>query len=76
MFSIESNNNIFIDVKEDIIIILYIDNILIIDYSKIAIQRVKNKLNIKFHILDLRLYIYYLSITIKRDYYSNIIYLR
>ena len=55
---------------------LYINNILIINYNKIAIQRVKNKLNIKFYILDLRLYIYYLSITIKWDSYSNIIYLR
>ena len=55
---------------------LYIDNILIIDYNKTAIQRVKNKLNIKFYILDLRLYIYYLSITIKRNHRSNIIRLR
>ena len=76
LFFIESNNNIFINVKEDIIITLYINNILIIDYNKIAIQRVKNRLNIKFYILDLRLYIYYLNITIKRNRRSNIIRLR
>ena len=76
LFSIKLNNNIFINVKEDIIITLYINNILIIDRSKIAIQRIKNKLNIKFYILDLELYIYYLDITVKRDYRSNIIYLR
>ena len=73
LFSIESNNSVFIDVKEDIIMTLYIDNVLIIDRSKIAIQRVKNRLNIKFHILDLKLYIYYLSITVKRDRRSDII---
>ena len=76
LFFIESNNNIFIDVKEDIIITLYINNILIIDRSKIVIQRVKNKLNTKFYILNLRLYIYYLDITIKRDCYNNIIRLK
>ena len=35
--SIESNNSVFIDLKESIIIALYIDNILIINFDKIRI---------------------------------------
>ena len=76
MFLIESNNSIFIDAKEDIIVILYINNIFITSRSKIAIQRVKNKFNSKFYISNLRLYIYYLDIIVKRDRRSNIIHLR
>ena len=34
---IEFDNSIFMDIKEDIIIILYINDLLIIDYNKVVI---------------------------------------
>ena len=37
LFSIELNNSVFINIKEDIIVTLYINNILIISYNKIVI---------------------------------------
>ena len=37
MVSIEFDNNVFMNVKEDIIVILYIDDLLIIDRNKIII---------------------------------------
>ena len=73
LLSIKSNNSIFIDSKKSTIIALYIDNILIINLSKAEIQRIKKGLNAKFHISNLKLYIYYLSIIIKRDRYSDIL---
>ena len=66
----------FINFKKEIIITLYVDNILIINYNKIVIKRIKDVLNIKFHILDLRLYVFYLNIIVKRNYYNNIIRLK
>ena len=51
------------------------DNILIINYNKSIIRRIKDDLNAKFYIFNLRFYIYYLDIIIKRDYYIDIIYL-
>ena len=62
--------------KKKNIITLYIDNVLIINYNKIIIKRIKNVLNVKFHILDLRSYVFYLNIIVKRDYYNNIIRLK
>ena len=70
---IESNNNIFINFKKKIIITFYIDDILIINRNKVVIKRIKNVLNVKFHILNLRLYIFYLNIIVKRNYRNNII---
>ena len=64
---IESNESIFMNVKKSIIIVLYINNILIIDLSKIDIQRIKKALNDKFHMFDLGPYVYYLDIIVKRD---------
>ena len=49
------------------------NNILIINYNKFAIRRIKDDLNIKFYIFDLESYIYYLDITIKRDRRVDII---
>ena len=54
----------------------YVDNVLIIDYNKIVIKRIKNALNVKFHILNLKLYIFYLNIIVKKDHYNDIIRLR
>ena len=55
------------------IITLYIDDVLIINYNKIAIKRIKNVLNVKFHIFNLKSYIFYLNIIIKKDHHNNII---
>ena len=72
---IEFDNNFFIDIKENIIIALYIDNLLFIDYNKIIIQAIKAVLNVIFYISNLKLYVNYLDIIIKRNYYIDIIYL-
>ena len=63
------------NIKKDIIIILYINDLLIIDYNKIIIEITKIAFNVKFYISNFRLYAYYLDITIKRNCYINIIYL-
>ena len=55
---------------------LYVDNVLIINRNKIVIKRIKNVLNVKFYMLDLKLYVFYLSIIVKRNRYNNIIRLK
>ena len=55
------------NVKENIIIALYVNDILIIDLNKIDIQRIKKVLNDKFYMFDLRPYVYYLSMIVKRN---------
>ena len=55
------------NVKKNIIIILYVNDILIIDLSKIDIQRIKKALNDKFYMFDLRPCVYYLDMIVKRD---------
>ena len=45
----------------------YVDDVLIIDRNKVVIKRIKNVLNVKFHMLDLRLYVFYLNMIIKRN---------
>ena len=64
------------NLKKEIIITLYIDDILIINHNKIIIKRIKNVLNVKFHILDLRLCAFYLNMIIKKNHYNNIIRLK
>ena len=64
------------NVKKSIIIILYINDILIIDLSKIDIQRIKKALNNKFYMFDLRPCVYYLDIIVKRDRIVDILRLR
>ena len=49
------------------------NNILIINRNKSTIRRIKDNLNIKFYIFNLRSYIYYLDIIIKRNRYIDII---
>ena len=66
----------FINFKKEIIITFYIDNVLIINRNKVVIKRIKNVLNVKFHILNLRSYIFYLNIIVKRDHYNDIIRLK
>ena len=55
---------------------LYIDDVLIINRNKVIIKRIKDVLNVKFYILNLKSYVFYLNIIIKRDYYNNIIRLK
>ena len=55
------------NVKKNIIVVLYVNDILITDLSKIGIQRIKKTLNDKFHMFDLRPYVYYLDMIVKRD---------
>ena len=64
---IESNESVFMNVKKNIIVALYVNDILIIDLSKIDIQRIKKALNNKFYIFDLKPYIYYLDMIVKRN---------
>ena len=64
------------NVKKSIIIALYINDILIIDLSKIDIQRIKKALNDKFHMFDLEPCVYYLDMIVKRDRVVDILRLR
>ena len=64
---IESNESVFMNVKKNITIVLYMNDILIIDLSKIDIQRIKKTLNNKFYMFDLEPYVYYLNMIVKRD---------
>ena len=73
---IESNDNVFMNFKKEIIITLYVDNVLIINRNKIVIKQIKDALNVKFHMLNLRLCVFYLGIIIKRNRYNNIIRLK
>ena len=66
----------FINLKKRIIMTLYVDNVLIINRNKVVIKRIKDALNVKFHILNLKLYAFYLSIIIKKNHHNNIIRLR
>ena len=64
------------NLKKKIIITLYVDNVLIINRNKVVIKRIKNALNVKFHILNLKLYVFYLNIIVKRNRYNDIICLK
>ena len=58
LYFIKFDKNVFINLKINIIITFYINDIFIIDFNKINIKRIKNDFNIKFHISNLKLYIY------------------
>ena len=73
---IESNESVFMNVKKGITVALYINDVLIINLSKIDIQRIKKALNDKFHMFDLRPCVYYLDIIVKRDRVVDILRLR
>ena len=64
------------NLKKEIIITFYVDNVLIINRNKAVIKRIKNALNVKFYISDLKLCAFYLSMIVKRNYYNDIIRLR
>ena len=62
--------------KKKTIITFYVNDILIIDHNKIINKRIKNTLNVKFYIFDLKPYAFYLSIIVKKNRRNNIIRLR
>ena len=62
--------------KKKIIITLYVDDVLIINYNKVFIKRINNALNAKFYILNLRLCVFYFNIIVKRNRYNDIIRLK
>ena len=62
----ELNHSIFL--KNNIIITVYVDNLLLIDSSKSVIQCIKNKLNSVFNIMNLKSVTYYLSMWIEQNY--------
>ena len=64
------------NLKKKIIITFYIDNVLIIDRNKVVIKRIKNALNVKFHILNLKSCVFYLNMIVKRNRYNDIIRLK
>ena len=73
---IDVDFNIFIDFIIDIIVALYVNNVLIINSFKADIQRVKNALYTKFKMSDLDSYAYYLNIIISRDRFNRTLRLR
>ena len=73
---IESNDNMFMNFKKEIIITLYVDDVLIINRNKVIIKRIKNVLNIKFYMLNLKLCVFYLNMIVKKDHRNDIIRLR
>ena len=54
----------------------YVDNVLIINRNKVIIKRIKDALNVKFHISNLKLCVFYLNMIVKRNRYNNIIRLK
>ena len=50
--------------KKKIIITFYVNNVLIINRNKVIIKRIKDALNVKFHILNLKLYVFYYIIIV------------
>ena len=65
--------NLSIFINNIIIIIIYVNDILFINFDKINIQAIKNKLHKKFKMIDLNLYIYYFDITITKDRVNRIL---
>ena len=56
-----------------IIVVIYVNDILFMNFNKVDIQIIKNKLYEKFEIIDLNLYIYYLDITIAKNHINRIL---
>ena len=61
------NFNVFIYNKKKIIMIIYVDDIFIAKFNRFVINKFKSAFNVKFRIMNLKLYIYYLNIKIMRD---------
>ena len=61
------NFNVFIYNKKKIIMIIYVDDIFIAKFNRFVINKFKSAFNVKFRIMNLKSYIYYLNIKIMRD---------
>ena len=61
------------DLKKRIIVTLYVDDVLIINRNKAVIKRIKDALNAKFHMSNLRSYAFYLNMIVRRDRRNGII---
>ena len=68
--------NVFIDLIIDIIVAFYVNDVLIIDFFKADIQRIKNALYVKFKMSDLDSCAYYLDMIIFRDYVNRTFHLK
>ena len=65
--------NLSIFTNSIIIIAIYVNDILLANFDKAEIQRIKNKLYNKFEITNLGPYIYYLDIIVIRDHINRIL---
>ena len=61
--------------NDKIIIVIYVDDLLIIESSRDYIQQVKLVLHKRFDMTDMRFLCYYLSMSIERDRFNRILYL-
>ena len=61
--------------NDKVIIVIYVDDLLIIESSRSYIQQVKLALNKRFDMTDMRSLCYYLSMSIERDRLNRILYL-
>ena len=64
---INSDNSVFVSKNKKIYIVVYVNDLLIIDENMNYINEMKNKLNNRFKMHDLRSIQHYLSIEIVRD---------
>ena len=76
MVFININFNVFIDFIINIIVALYVNNVLVIDFFKTDIQYVKNVLYAKFKMSNLNLCAYYLNIIVSRDRLNRTLHLK
>ena len=61
--------------NDNVIIVIYVDDFLIIEFSRDYIQQIKLTLNKHFDMTNMRFLYYYLSISIERDRLNRILYL-
>ena len=64
---INFNNNVFVNKNKKIYIVVYVNDLLIVNKNINYINEIKNKLSDRFKMHDLKLTQYYLSIEIVRD---------
>ena len=60
--------------NDKVIIVIYVDNLLIIEFNRDYVQQVKLILNKRFDMTKMRFFCYYLSMSIERDRFNRILY--
>ena len=70
---IKLDESVFINDKEDTIVALHVDDVLITAPNKAGIQRIKKALNGRFHMSDLGPCAYDLGMTVKRNRAAGIL---